>query len=108
MRSTGRDIVAMGNVTGTVIAIVLRFLSGRKLPCLLYRPLLRQLALADVEKLHRAKDPPKYQQMPYFPPCLAHRSSPSLAADSSSFLYSFSCCSCGSPRLRIDCFYSCR
>jgi hypothetical protein len=29
LRSTGRDIVATGNVTGFVIAIVRRFLLGR-------------------------------------------------------------------------------
>jgi hypothetical protein len=42
VRSKGRDIVATGNVTGTVIAIVRRILSGRvnELPCLLYRHLL--------------------------------------------------------------------
>src|ERR1700733_15885674 len=91
MRSTGRDIVTTGNVTGTVIAIVRRFLSGRKHPCLLYRPILRQLAFADVEKLRRTNDPPKPQQMLYLTAWRARSGFAPPAADLSSFLYSFSC-----------------
>src|SRR5580700_5605444 len=103
MRSTGRDIVGTGNVTGTVIAIVLRFLSGRKLPCLLYRPILRQLAFAEVEKLRRATDAPKPQQMLYLTAWRPHRNSAPPVANLSSFVYSFSCCSFHVAHVVRDC-----